>query len=313
MTSDQIDLSIVIPLYNEEESLRELHAQIRAALQDFSLRYEFIFVDDGSTDGSMSELTRLHENDRAIRVFQFRKNYGKSAALAQGFSLARGEIIVTMDADLQDDPKEIPQLIEVINSGYDLVSGWKRHRKDPFIKCYTSKIFNWVTCRTTGLTLHDINCGLKAYRREVTESIDVYGQMHRFLPVLAHWQGFKVTESVVKHHPRKYGNSKFGVSRFTAGIFDLITVLFITRYTKRPLHLFGLVGMFAFVLGFGISGWLAIERLFFNAYLSSRPILFLGILLIVVGVQFVSIGLLGEMITHGRKGAMDYAIKKSLE
>ncbi|MFQ5651451.1 MAG: glycosyltransferase family 2 protein [bacterium] len=306
-------VSVVVPLINEEESLQELHQQISAVLEAEKLAAEILYIDDGSSDGSMRVLRDLHENDPRVRVFQFRRNYGKSAALALGFKEARGQVIVTMDADLQDDPKEIPNLLARIEEGYDLVSGWKKNRKDPFIKRNTSRLFNWVTCRMTGLRIHDINCGLKAYRREVTDTVNVYGQLHRFLPVLSQWEGFKVGEVVVRHHARKYGRTKFGISRFTAGFFDLITVLFITRYTKRPLHLFGSIGAVSFIFGLVISTYLAIERIFFQKYLSKRPLLFLGILTIIVGVQFVSIGLLGEMITEGRKTRVDYSIKNVLE
>jgi glycosyltransferase involved in cell wall biosynthesis len=309
----EVKISVVVPLFNEEQSLGELYAQLSKAVCTLEKPVEILFVDDGSTDGSMGELTKLHQLDPNVRVLQFRKNYGKAAALAMGFHKARGKIIVTLDADLQDDPKEIPALVGKLNEGYDLVSGWKRNRQDPFVKRVTSKLFNRVTCWLTGLHIHDINCGLKAYKKEVTEAVKVYGQLHRFLPVLAQWEGFKVGEVVVEHHPRKYGQTKFGLSRFTAGLFDLITVLFITRYTKRPLHLFGLAGLICFVLGAGISAYLAIERVFLGKFLSNRPLLFLGLLMIIVGVQLVGIGLLGEMITEGRKNRMDYSLKQILE
>lgn len=313
MKENDVKLSIVVPLYNEEESLVELYSQLSRVLCQVEKPVEIIFVDDGSTDRSFEILSKFHDKDPQVRVFQFRRNYGKSAALALGFNKARGKIIVTLDADLQDDPKEIPNLLKKLDEGYDLVSGWKKKRQDPFVKKVSSKLFNRITCLLTGLKIHDINCGLKAYRREVTDTIKVYGQLHRFLPVLAHWERFKVGEVVVEHHPRKYGKTKFGLSRYTAGLFDLITVLFLTRYTRRPLHLFGLAGLFSFLAGLIISLYLTIERLFYQKYLTNRPLLFLGILLIIVGVQFVSIGLLGEMITEGRKERIEYSIKKELD
>ena len=312
MGKNGVKISVVVPLFNEEESLVELYEQLSKAVCSLEKPIEFLFVDDGSTDGSMQELTELHKKDPQVRVVQFRRNYGKSAALGLGFKEARGELIVTLDADLQDEPHEIPKLVKKLEEGFDLVSGWKKIRNDPFIKKNTSKLFNFVTRKMTGLRIHDMNCGLKVYRREVTDTVNVYGQLHRFLPVLAQWQGFKVGEVVVKHSPRKYGKTKFGASRFIAGFLDLVTVLFITRYTKRPLHLFGLIGLSSFIVGVGISGYLAVERLFLGQYLSDRPLLFLGILAIVVGVQFVSIGLLGEMITESRKDNTDYSIKKTL-
>ena len=313
MASTDIKISVVAPIFNEEESLVELHQRLSSALCTLEKPAEILFIDDGSNDGSFEVLKALRKNDPNVRAVQFRKNYGKSAALAIGFKRSRGKIIVTIDGDLQDDPSEIPHLIQKLNEGYDLVSGWKKQRHDSFIKRVSSKLFNRVTCIFTGLKIHDINCGLKAYRREVTDSINVYGQLHRFLPVLAQWEGFKVGEVVVQHHPRKFGRTKFGASRFIAGFFDLITVLFITRYTKRPLHLFGLAGLVSFILGMTISLYLSIEKIYLGKHLSNRPLLFLGVLLIIVGVQFVSIGLLGEMITANRKGQMDYSIKQVLE
>ncbi len=305
-------LSIVVPLYNEAPSLPELHERIAAALQELKLAAEMIFVDDGSTDDSFETLTNLRRRDARVRVLQFRRNYGKSAALAAAFSRARGRFLITMDADLQDDPAEMKALLEKLEAGYDLISGWKRRRYDSFIKRFTSKIFNRVTSSLTGLRIHDINCGLKAYRREVTQTIPVYGELHRFLAVLAHREGFRVGEIEVKHHPRKYGKSKFGPSRFTKGFLDLMTVLFLTRYTKRPLHLFGLAGIVSFLLGFGVTAYLAAERLFWSVYLTNRPLLFLGILLMIIGVQMFSIGLIGEMITATSAPAAAYSIKAEL-
>lgn len=306
------ELSIVIPLYNEAESLAELYARLHAILENLQQSAEVIFVDDGSTDGSFDRVLELHQHDARVRIIQFRRNYGKSAALAAGFARARGRRLITLDADLQDDPAEIPRLLAKLDEGYDLVSGWKRRRFDSLFKRLTSKIFNRVTSAFTGVHLHDINCGLKAYRREVTDTIQVYGQLHRFLPVLAFKEGYRLSEIEVQHHPRQYGRSKFGASRFTSGFFDLMTVLFLTRYTRRPLHLFGIAGLIAFLIGSAISIYLAYERIFFKAYLSNRPLLFLGILLVIVGVQFISIGLIGEMIAAtaaASNPAQTYGIK----
>ena len=309
------ELSIIIPLLDEAESLPELHSRLSDVLRQLGRPAEMIFIDDGSTDASVETLLKLRERDPRICIVQFRRNYGKSAALAAGFARAQGNCIVTIDADLQDDPAEIPHLLKKLDKGCDLVSGWKRRRRDRFVKRVTSRIFNRVTSYLTGVQLHDINCGLKAYRREVTDTIRVYGQLHRYLPVLALKEGFRLGELEVKHHPRKYGLSKFGVSRFTSGFLDLMTVLFLTRYTRRPLHLFGVAGLVAFVLGAAISLYLAYQRIFLTVYLSNRPLLFLGILLVIVGVQFFSIGLIGEMIAASAEAnnpSQTYSIKKEV-
>jgi glycosyltransferase involved in cell wall biosynthesis len=308
-----LDISIVIPLYNEEESLNELYNRLSQVLDGLGKTYEIIFIDDGSTDSSYEILGQLYDQTYNVKIYQFRKNYGKSAALSHGFSMARGEIVITMDADLQDDPKEIPALISKIESGYDLVSGWKKKRYDPFIKKHSSKLFNWTTRVVSGLHIHDMNCGLKAYRKSVIKSVSIYGQLHRFIPMLAHWQGFNVGELEVQHHPRKYGKTKFGPSRFAAGIFDLLTITFLNRFNKRPLHLFGSIGLLNLLAGSAISIYLAFYWIFIKSSLSNRPILFLGILLIIVGVQFISIGLLGEMITKSSHPEIEYSIKNSLE
>lgn len=310
---DRPHISIVVPLLDEEESLPELHEKLTAVLNGMKKSYEIIFVDDGSTDNSYGVLKQLFEKDRQIRVIRFRKNYGKAAALACGFEAAQGDIVITMDADLQDDPEEIPQLIGKIEQGYDLVSGWKKKRFDPLVKRTTSKFYNIVTSRISGIRLHDFNCGLKAYRQNVVKEIQIYGQLHRFIPVLAHWQGFRVAELVVQHHPRKYGKTKFGLSRFTAGLLDLFTVVFLHRFKKRPLHLFGSIGLFSFFIGVLLNLYLAYQRIFADKYLSNRPLLFLAIMMVIVGVQFVSIGLLGEMITETQKRKNDYSIKDILQ
>jgi glycosyltransferase involved in cell wall biosynthesis len=303
-------ISIVIPLLNEENSLRPLTLEIKKVISALrNIEYEIIFVDDGSTDKSANVIDLLKKENKNIKLIQFQKNYGKSAALSIGFKHAIGDVIVTMDADLQDDPREIPNLIKKIEEGYDLVSGWKKVRFDPFIKRTTSKFFNFFTSKMTGIKIHDFNCGLKIYRKEVVDRIKVYGEMHRYLPVLAHWNGFKIGEIVVEHHARRYGRTKFGGSRFIKGFLDLITILFTTRYLKRPLHFFGTIGVFLFLTGFAINLWLVYEWLFQQTYLTNRPMLWLGILLILLGVQTITIGLVGEMIAHNSQTHEDYTIK----
>jgi glycosyltransferase involved in cell wall biosynthesis len=306
-----MELSIVIPLLDEKESLNELYQRIKTVMQPLQKTYEIIFVDDGSSDGSDKVIFALHEQDKNVKVIQFRKNFGKSAALAEAFARVEGAYVITMDADLQDDPQEIPRLIQKLEEGNDLVSGWKKKRYDPLSKRIPSKFFNWFVSKVSGIRLHDFNCGLKIYRKEVVKILKLYGQLHRFIPMLAHWQGFRVSEIPVQHHPRKYGQSKFGVSRFTSGLFDLITIVFLSKFKKRPLHLFGVAGLIAFMSGLAISLYLTIERIFTRSYLSNRPILFLGILLIIVGIQFVSIGLLGEMITETQTDQNGVSIRKS--
>jgi glycosyltransferase involved in cell wall biosynthesis len=290
-------LSIVVPLYNEEKSLPELYAAIKRVVQQRGIRHEILFVDDGSTDGSLAVIEEMQKQDAAVTVVSFRRNSGKSAALQAGFDRCQGDVVITMDADLQDDPNEIPNLMAKLEEGYDLVSGWKKVRHDPISKTIPSRLWNLVVAWMSGIRLHDFNCGLKAYRKEVVKDLHVYGEMHRFLPVMAKWSGFRVTEIVVKHHPRKYGKTKFGVSRFLSGILDLTTVMFLTKYTRKPLHLFGVMGLISMLLGFAICVYLAIGW-FQGIWIGNRPILLLGVLLIVVGVQFFSIGLLGEMLTH---------------
>lgn len=310
--ANQNRISFVIPLYNEQDSLTELHGKITVTMQKLGKDYEIIFIDDGSKDQSASIIEDLNAEDGHVKLIQFRMNYGKSAGLAAGFSAATGDYVITMDADLQDEPEEVPKLIAKLEEGYDLVSGWKKKRRDPFSKRLASKIYNFFTSWLSGIRLHDFNCGLKAYRNEVVKTMSVYGELHRYLPVIAHRNGFRVTELPVTHHQRKHGKSKFGAARFTRGAFDLMTITFLTKYKKRPLHLFGLIGFLSFFAGCLISGILAYERLFADKFLSNRPLLFLGVLLIIVGIQFFSIGLLGEMITAMRKDSDAYLIKKSL-
>lgn len=303
-------VSIIVPLLNEEESLNPLYNEITKTLKQIeNTEYEILFVDDGSTDKSLSIIKELSNKDKNVKYISFRKNYGKSAALSLGFKYVTGDAVITMDADLQDDPAEIPNLLAKLESGYDLVSGWKKKRYDPFIKKYTSRIYNYFTGKLSGVKLHDMNCGLKAYKKDVVKNVKIYGEMHRYIPVLANWQGYTVTEIPVKHHPRRFGKTKFGISRFFKGFVDLITVLFTTRYTKRPMHLFGFLGAFSFLIGFVISLYLSYEWFFHNVALSNRPLLFLGMLLIIVGIQFFSTGLLGEFMAHSNFDEKEYNVK----
>ncbi len=289
-------VSVVVPLYNEEDSLVELSVSLKKVLDGLRCTWEVIFIDDGSSDGSYNKLQEIHRVNSRFKCLKFKRNYGKSAALQEGFKVAKGDYVITMDADLQDDPDEIPAMIAKLNEGFDLVSGWKKVRHDPFIKKHTSKLFNKVTSMMVGLRLHDYNCGLKAYVRDVVKNVKVYGEMHRYIPALAHLSGFKVTEMVVTHHERKYGKTKYGISRFFNGLFDLITVLFTTKYIKRPLHLFGFLGVLSFIAGTGILLYLTILKFVEATPISGRPLFFVGILMAIVGVQFFSIGLIGEMI-----------------
>ena len=295
------DLSIVIPAYEEAESLPELAERIRAVCDEAELSFQAWIVDDGSRDGTWAAVQALHEEDSRFAGLRFQRNYGKSAALAVGFERAAGRYVVTMDADLQDDPAEIPALVEKLEEGYDLVSGWKKNRKDPPRKTIPSRFFNWVTRLISGLELHDFNCGLKVYRREVVKSVSVYGELHRYIPLLAKWAGYdRVAEKPVEHHRRKYGETKFGVERFIQGFLDLITVSFLTRFAVRPMHFFGGIGTLTFAIGFLINLWLSIEKLVFGNPLGDRPLLLLGLLLILFGAQMFTTGLLGEMVIQPR-------------
>ncbi|MBD3348002.1 MAG: glycosyltransferase [Candidatus Eisenbacteria bacterium] len=305
-------ITVLVPLYNEEESLARLYDAVAEGVRPLGADWDIIFVDDGSTDSSMDVLRRLHEEHDNVTVLSLGRNLGKSAALAVGFREAAGEMVVTMDADLQDDPTEIPKLIGRLGEGYDLVSGWKKERKDPLSKRLPSKLFNWVTGRLSGLPLHDMNCGLKVYRREVVKRIKVYGELHRYTPVLAHFAGFRVTELPVTHHAREFGRSKFGAERFARGLFDLVTILFLRRYVTRPLHLFGMVGGILFTGGFAIGIYLTVLKIMGEA-IGRRPLLTLGILLMVIGVQIVSVGLVAEMLTSMSVERVSYPIRKRLD
>ncbi|MBC8213145.1 MAG: glycosyltransferase family 2 protein [Candidatus Marinimicrobia bacterium] len=292
-------ISIVIPVLDEEGSIKELYNEICNALQNFS-KWEIIFVDDGSKDNSVKIINELITEDPNVQLIKFYRNFGKAAALSEGFKYAKGEIIITMDADLQDDPFEIQNLINKINDDWDMVSGWKKKRNDPMSKTFPSKIFNYFTRLMTRVNIHDFNCGLKAYRSEVVKSIEIYGSLHRYIPALAKQKGFSVSEIEVNHRPRIHGETKYGGARYAEGFFDLITVLFVGKYTSRPLHFFGLIGMILILIGLGINVYLTIGW-FKGVWIGNRPIFYLGILLLIVGVQFISIGLLGELMVKSSR------------
>ena len=293
-------LSLVIPVFNEADSLEPLVGEIDDALTPSRQAYEIVFVDDGSTDGSFDTMLRLAESRADVRAVKLRRNFGKSAALAHGFAASRGDVVVTLDGDRQDDPAEIPRLVAPLAEGYDLVSGWKQRRQDPLSKTLPSRLFNWTVRRTTGIPLHDFNCGLKAYRREVVDTITVYGELHRYIPVVAEQAGFRAAEVKVSHRRRTAGRSKYGWRRFMRGYLDLLTVLFLGRYQHRPQHLFGSLGTALIVVGFLIELYLTIDKLVFGDPIGQRPLLLLGALLIIVGVQLLSLGLIGELIANSR-------------
>jgi len=311
-SQDLLNISVIIPLLNEAESLEELHQRLTEVLETLGQSFELIFVDDGSNDNSFEVLKGLHANDQHVRVIQFRRNYGKAAAIYAGFQQVRGEIILTMDADLQDLPEEIPRLVAKLQDGYDLVSGWKIKRRDPFSRKIASRLFNLTVSLLTGIRLHDFNSGFKCYRKEVTQEIKIYGELHRYIPVLAAWKGFKISEVEVQHRPRRYGRSRYGMNRAFRGFFDLLTVMALTRYSQKPLHLFGFLGLSMGSAGLFINGYLALRWLQ-GKWLGNRPLLLFGIMLLIVGLQFVFFGILAEMIGYSTTNGESYHIKTKLE
>jgi glycosyltransferase involved in cell wall biosynthesis len=313
-----LDISVVVPLYNEEESLPELMAWIHRVMQAEGLNYEVIMVDDGSKDSSWKTIQHLQSQYPSLRGFSFRRNYGKSAALNVGFEACRGQVVVTMDADLQDSPDELPALYSKIkNEGFDLISGWKKKRYDPLSKTLPTKVFNWATRKLSGIHLHDFNCGLKAYRYEVVKSIEVYGEMHRYIPVLAKWAGFtNIAEQVVQHQARKYGTTKFGLERFINGFLDLLSITFVSRFSKKPMHFFGLLGLVMFTLGGFLALWLVSEKLFATFILDQRaplvtqnPLFYIGLLSMILGTQFFLAGFIAELVSRNAPDRNRYHIK----
>ena len=310
-----LQLSICIPLFNEAESLPELHAWITRVMMTNAYTYEIIFVDDGSTDNSWGIVAKLANNDTSVKGIKFRRNYGKSAGLFVAFEAAKGDVIITMDADLQDSPEEIPELYRMIKEdGLHLVSGYKEKRFDPLTKTIPTKLFNWATRKMSGIILNDFNCGLKSYDHRVVKSIEVYGEMHRYIPVLAKWAGFdKIGQKIVHHQERKYGVTKFGMERFINGFLDLLTVMFISKFGKKPMHLFGLMGVLSFTVGFGIATYLAFSKIMWQAYnMTDRPLFYFGILAMIIGVQLFMTGFIAELIARSNSERNNYIIEDLL-
>lgn len=313
-----MNISVVIPLLNEEDSLKELHDWIVSVMQSNSFSYEILFIDDGSTDNSWDVIQQLSNSNKSVKGIKFLRNFGKSQALHAGFAKAEADVIITMDADLQDNPEEIPELYNlIINDGYDLVSGWKKKRYDSVIaKNIPSKLFNWAARKTSGVKLNDFNCGLKAYKKTVVKNIDVYGEMHRYIPVLAKNAGFtKIGEKVVQHQARKYGHTKFGMNRFINGFLDLVTVWFISKFGRRPMHLFGALGVIMFIIGFGFAFYLGIDKLFLNPQgrlITDRPQFFISLATMIIGVMFFIAGFLGELILRTKRQQQRYNIDEEL-
>jgi len=306
-------VSVVIPLYNEEENVDILHQRLKESLERIGSAYEIIYVDDGSTDGTLAGLEGIQGRDKKVVVLSLRRNFGQTAAFAAGFDFARGDVVVTMDGDLQNDPADIPKLLELIKD-HDLVSGWRKKRKDPFVtRRLPSMLANWIISKVTGVKLHDYGCSLKAYRREVIKNLKLYGEMHRFIPAIASWYGVRVAEVETMHHPRLRGKSKYGLSRTMKVILDLITIKFLQSFSTKPLQFFGPIGLFSGAAGFLISLYLSIEKIFIGKPIGGRPLLLLGILLIIVGIQLIGMGLLGEMLVrvyHESQRKPIYVIKK---
>jgi glycosyltransferase involved in cell wall biosynthesis len=314
-----LQISIVIPLFNEEESLPPLHDWIAKVMKKNNFSYEIVFINDGSTDSSWKVIEELASKNESVKAICFSRNYGKSAALDAGFKIVRGEVVITMDADLQDSPDEIPELYDLIkNQNFDLISGWKKKRHDPLSKTLPTKLFNAATRAFSGIKLNDFNCGLKAYKVEVVRTLNVYGEMHRYLPVLAKWNGFtKIGEKVVEHRARQFGSTKFGLERFTNGLLDLLSVTFITRFKKKPMHFFGTLGLLSFLMGFGIAFWILLEKFLGMHIFAERepvdmPIFYISLLAISVGTQLFLAGFIAEMIVIHSNERNDYIISKEV-
>ncbi len=308
-----IDLSIVIPIYNERESIGKLYDNLNEALSKMNLKYEVLLIDDGSIDGTFDELLKVHRKNKLFKIIRFRKNFGQTSAISAGFNYAEGAVVVTLDADLQNDPQDIPVLLSKLNEGYDIVSGWRKNRKDKAVtRRFPSIVANKIISKLTGVHLHDYGCTLKAYRKEVVKNINLYGEMHRYIPAIASWMGVKVAEIPVRHYSRKYGKSKYGVSRTIKVILDIITVKFLLSYSQSPIQMFGVLGLFSGIVGFIMTAYLIIMRIFFNQSLSDRPLFVLSIFMIFIGIQLITIGLLAEVLIrvyHKVQNRTTYVIK----
>lgn len=314
---DPVYLSVVIPVYNEKQNIAYLYENLNNILPGIDKKYEVIFIDDGSTDGSYNELIKVHNLNNNYKIIRFRKNFGQTPAMSAGFDYANGEIIITLDADLQNDPKDIPALLKKINEGYDIVSGWRINRQDKAIsRKLPSKIANWLISRLTGVNIHDYGCTLKAYRSDVVKNVELYGEMHRYIPAVASWMGISVAEVPVHHHSRKFGKSKYGISRTVRVILDIITIKYFLSYSQKPIQIFGLLGLATGTVGFIITAYLIIMRVFFNVGLSNRPLFTLSIFMIFIGVQLITMGILAELIMrtyHEASGKPTYAIKDIMD
>ena len=316
-SNGKIDLSIVIPTYNERKSIDHLYNKLDKTLSKLNKNYEVIFIEDGSIDGTYDELLKIHQKNSLYKIIKFRRNFGQTAAMSAGFDYSRGDIIITLDADLQNDPADIPKIIDKLKKGYDIVSGWRKDRKDKALsRKFPSIIANKIISKLTGVHLHDYGCTLKAYRKEVIKNLELYGEMHRYIPAVASWMGVKVAEIPVSHHSRKFGKSKYGISRTIRVILDIITIKFLLSYSQRPIQIFGLIGLFTFMIGFIVTAYLIIMRVFFNQGLADRPLFILSIFMVFIGIQLITIGLLAELIMRIYYEAQNkpiYVIKEIIE
>ena len=313
----KVDISIVIPVYNEEESMEHLYKNLSSVLEKLNRTYEVILVDDGSRDGSFGKLKVIHEKNTNFKIIRFRRNFGQTQAMRAGFDHARGDIIITLDADLQNDPADIPLILKKMDEDYDIVSGWRKDRKDKLLsRRLPSVLANRLISRMFNVKLHDYGCTLKAYKKDILDNIELYGEMHRYIPAVASWMGVRIAEVPVNHHPRKFGKAKYGISRTLRVILDIITIKFLLTYSKKPMQIFGLVGVAASLIGMGLTIWLIVQRVFFNIALSTRPLFILSIFIFLGGIQFITMGLLGEIMMrtyHEGTGKPTYVIRNILD